>query len=186
MNLLGTHDTERILTILGGESAQGKSNSTLAYLRMDNGRKAYAIKKLMCAYTILATLPGIPTVFYGDEAGLEGYGDPFNRMPYPWGNEENKLLNHYRALGQIRSKNSAYKKGDFKLIHLDEGLLVYSRGNGAYRFVTVVNNSANERAVFFETKTKELISEVSADKHIIEANSAKIFKVKNNSEMEIG
>ena len=186
MNLLGTHDTERILTILGGESAEGKSNSTLAYLRMDNGRKAYAIKKLMCAYTILATLPGIPTVFYGDEAGLEGYGDPFNRMPYPWGNEDNKLLSHYRALGQIRSKNSAYKKGDFKLIHLDESLLVFSRGGGAYRYITVVNNGADEISLSFDAKTKELISDTSAQKHIVEANTAKIFKVKNNSEMEIG
>jgi hypothetical protein len=47
MNLLGTHDTERILTILGGESAVGKSNDHLAVLRMDNGRRAYAVKKLM-------------------------------------------------------------------------------------------------------------------------------------------
>ena len=185
MNLLGTHDTERILTILGGEGRDGKSNATLAHLRMDNGRRAYAVKKLMCAYTILATLPGVPTVFYGDEAGLEGYGDPFNRMPYPWGKEENNLLLHYQALGEIRSKNSVYKKGDFKLIHLDESLLVFSRGSGAYRYITVVNNGADEISLSFDAKTKELISDTSAQKHIVEANTAKIFKVKNNSEMEI-
>lgn len=186
MNLLGTHDTERILTILGGESAEGKSNSTLARLRMDNGRRAFAIKKLMSAYTIIATIPGIPAVFYGDEAGLEGYSDPFNRMPYPWGHEEETLLSHYRKLGEIRKNNPVYKKGDFKLIHLDEKLLVFSRKTPGFDFVTVVNNSDSEITLLFDKKTKELIQNKTSDKHILCANSAGIYKVSKNSEMEIG
>ena len=186
MNLLGTHDTERILTILGGESAEGKSNSTLARLRMDNGRRAFAIKKLMSAYTIIATIPGIPAVFYGDEAGLEGYSDPFNRMPYPWGHEEETLLSHYRTLGEIRKNNPVYKKGDFKLIHLDEKLLVFSRKTPGFDFVTVVNNSDSEITLLFDKKTKELIQNKTSDKHILCANSAGIYKVSKNSEMEIG
>ena len=186
MNLLGTHDTERILTILGGESCEGKSNAVLARLRMDNGRRAYAVKKLISAYTILATLPGIPTIFYGDEAGLEGYRDPFNRMPYPWGREEESLLNHYRTLGEIRKNNSVYKKGDFKLVHLDENLLVFSRGQGAFKYVTVVNNSGEDMNIYFEKKTKELIYGVNADKHLLSGNTARIYKVKADSKMEIG
>ena len=186
MNLLGTHDTERILTILGGEPADDKSNATLARLRMDNGRRAYAVKKLMCAYTILATIPGIPTVFYGDEAGLEGYRDPFNRMPYPWGREEMPLLQHYRALGEIRRKNSVYKKGDFKLSHLDERLLVFSRRGKAFNYVTVVNNSDCDITLSFTKKTKELIENKSAEKHLLSANTARIYKVSVDSEMEIG
>ena len=98
--------------------------------------------------------------------------------PRPWGKEENNLLLHYQALGEIRSKNSVYKKGDFKLIHLDESLLVFSRGSGAYRYITVVNNGADEISLSFDAKTKELISDTSAQKHIVEANTAKIFKVK--------
>ena len=185
MNLLGTHDTERIITILGGESADGKSNSTLAKLRMDNGRKSFAVKKLMSAYTILATLPGIPTIFYGDEAGLEGYKDPFNRMPYPWGHEDHSLIDHYRALGEIRKKNSVYKKGDFKLLLLEEDLLVFKRTSKGYDYVTVVNNSNEEIKLSFSTKTKELISGESSGCHTVCGNTARIFKVKHNSEIEI-
>ncbi len=186
MNLLGTHDTERILTILGGEPAEGKSNATLAKLRMDNGRRAFAVKKLMSAYTILATIPGIPAVFYGDEAGLEGYSDPFNRMPYPWGHEEETLLSHYRTLGEIRKNNPVYKKGDFKLIHLDEKLLVFSRKTPSFDFVTVVNNSDSEMTLLFDKKAKELIHNKSANKHELSANSAGIYKVSRDSQMEIG
>ena len=153
---------------------------------MDNGRRSYAVKKLMSAYTVLATLPGIPTIFYGDEAGLEGYSDPFNRMPYPWGKEETALISHYRALGEIRKNNSVYKTGDFKLILLNENLLIFSRGQGAYKFVTVLNNSSDEINIYFENRTKELIWAINSDKHTLSSNTAKIFKVKANSKIEIG
>ena len=186
MNLLGTHDTARILTILGGESAEGKSNATLARLRMDNGRRSYAVKKLMTAYTILATLPGIPTIFYGDEAGLEGYGDPFNRMPYPWGSEEKHLLDHYRTIGNIRNKYSVYKSGSYKLLHLDEELLVFSRSDSHYSYITVVNNSSKELSLHFDEKASELISNTRREEFTQSAGCAKIYKVKNNSILEIG
>ena len=186
MNLLGTHDTERILTILGGEPSEGKSNATLAKLRMNNGRRSYAVKKLMSAYTILATIPGIPTIFYGDEAGLEGYRDPFNRMPYPWGREDESLLNHYRTLGEIRKKNTVYKKGQFKLIHLDEQLLIFSRKSKGFDYVTIVNNSDAEINISFTQKTKELLTDTSSLKHPLQSNTARIFKVKSDSEIEIG
>lgn len=186
MNLLGTHDTVRILTILGGESSEGKSNATLALLRMDNGRRSYAVKKLMSAYTVLATLPGIPTIFYGDEAGLEGYHDPFNRMPYPWGREEKALLEHYKTIGEIRRKNTVYKKGEFKLVLLDEELLVFSRKGKGYDFLTVLNNGERDLSLSFSQNARELLGKKTSNKFMIQSNSALIFKVKSNSEIEIG
>jgi glycosidase len=186
MNLLGTHDTVRILTILGGESSEGKSNATLAVLRMDNGRRSYAVKKLMSAYTVLATLPGIPTIFYGDEAGLEGYHDPFNRMPYPWGREEKTLLEHYKTIGEIRRKNSVYKKGEFKLVLLDEELLVFSRKGKGYDFLTVLNNGERDLSLSFSQNARELLGKKTSNKFMIQSNTALIFKVKSNSEIEIG
>jgi hypothetical protein len=48
------------------------------------------------------TLPGAPSLYYGDEAGMEGYNDPFNRRTYPWGRENPELLSHHRNLGQLR------------------------------------------------------------------------------------
>ena len=90
------------------------------------------------------------------------------------------------SLGEIRKNNPVYKKGDFKLIHLDEKLLVFSRKTPGFDFVTVVNNSDSEITLLFDKKTKELIQNKTSDKHILCANSAGIYKVSKNSEMEIG
>ncbi len=144
MNLLGTHDTERILTVLGGESSEGQSNSYLAKKRLSPEEYRDAKSKLKAAYTVLATLPGIPTIFYGDEAGLEGYHDPFNRMPYPWGREDKELILHYTTLGKVRANNPIYKVGDFKLVHLSPTLLIFMRCDEMCCAFTIFNNSDKE------------------------------------------
>ena len=185
MNLLGTHDTERILTLLGGESREGKSNSELAVLRMDRDHREIAIDRLIAAYTILATLPGIPTVFYGDEAGLEGYGDPFNRMPFPWGNENDRLLNHYRRMGKIRKDYSVYKRGDFKLIHLDSELLVFKRSGTKHAYITIVNNSPKRITLDFEECATSLLTNKKAQAFRLSAFSAGVYRVRNNCSLDI-
>lgn len=178
MNLLGTHDTQRILTILGGRSSEGKSNAELSVLRMSSEAREKAIKRLMTGYTILATLPGIPAIFYGDEAGLEGYSDPFNRMPYPWGRESKPLLEHYQRLGEIRKKNSVYKKGAFRLIHLTDDLLVFARDAKDYSYVTVVNNTHKDLAVHFDSQSYALVSNKKCSAYTISPVGAEVFKVK--------
>lgn len=185
MNLLGTHDTERILTVLGGEDREGKSNKELSTLKMNNGRRSYAVNKLMSAYTVLATVPGIPTIFYGDEAGLEGYGDPFNRMPYPWGKEDQRLLRHYKAIGEIRKSNEVYKEGGFKLLCLDENLLIFSRTDGKYAFITVVNNSDSELHLSFEDTAESLIRKKWSKAFDLKSFCADIYKIKVDSYIEI-
>ncbi len=185
MNLLGTHDTERILTIFGGESAEGKTNTQLAHLRMNPARRRMATKRLMAAYTLLATVPGIPTVFYGDEVGLEGYRDPFNRMPYPWKKEDLSLLEHYKALGRIRRENKVYESGAFRLLHLDNDLLAFARYEGDDAFVTVVNNSDSDLSLCFSDGAIELISDTFSEVHRLEAGRAAIFKIKRDSIIEI-
>ena len=141
MNLLGSHDTERILTALGGENSQGKTNEELRDIRMD--KKAYDIarRRLLSAYTVIATLPGIPSVFYGDEVGMEGYSDPFNRRSFPWDNIDNNILSHYKKIGKIRRKNSVYKNGDFELLYLSDDLFAFKRTDGEDEYITVYNNA---------------------------------------------
>lgn len=77
MNFLGTHDTERIITVLGGESADGHTNSELAYMRMTEEQLDLAKHLLILAFLMIAHLPGSLSVYYGDEIGMEGYRDPF-------------------------------------------------------------------------------------------------------------
>ena len=185
MNLLGTHDTERILTVLGDENIDGYNNYQIARHRMDPGRRNFAIKRLIVAYTILATMPGIPAVFYGDEAGLEGYRDPFNRMPYPWGKEEMRLVEHYQKMGKIRLENPVYKDGEFRLSCLDSDLLVFSRSSGTEKYVTVINNSDREITLEFNESAIDLLENMSADHFRLDGYTASVYKIDKETTLEI-
>lgn len=178
MNLLGTHDTERILTILGGERSDGRSNEYLSKKKMNDLERGIAKRRLRMAYTILATVPGIPTIFYGDEAGLEGYHDPFNRLPYPWGKEDHNLINYYRKIGQIRRENNVYKEGDFKLLYIDSNTLVFERYDDTHSYITFVNNGKQYRRVEFSSLATALIdNEDNAKSSMFDlpAHTAQIF-----------
>lgn len=140
MNLLGTHDTARILTVLGDPTeGEDKSNAALSVARLSPDAKRQAIRLLKIASTLQFTAYGIPSVYYGDEAGLEGYHDPFCRMPYPWGRENSELLAHYRMLGRFRASHPALRGGDFRFLTYDAGCFLYERRRGADRVLVAVN-----------------------------------------------
>lgn len=141
MNLLGTHDTERILTVLGGESGQGYTNKELSTKKMSKNEIKNAICLLKLAYTIIATVPGIPCIYYGDEAGMQGYRDPFNRLPFPWGKENKELVDFYKKIGSIRRKEPLYKDGYFKMIECNKDVLSFARYNDNGFVLTVINRS---------------------------------------------
>lgn len=141
MNLLGTHDTERILTVLGENCPDGsdEENEILATKRMDKEHLSVAVRLLKLAATIQYTVYGVPSVFYGDEAGLQGYHDPFCRMPFPWGRENTEILEHYRTLGKIRNENDIFADGDFKVEYSLDKMIVYSRQKCENKVVVIVN-----------------------------------------------
>ena len=141
MNLLGTHDTERILTVLGGESSDGYTNKELSTKRMSVREKNKAISLLKLAYSIVATVPGVPCIYYGDEAGMEGYRDPFNRLPYPWGKENSELVDFYKKIGKIRSKETVFKNGYFEIVECNSDLLAFSRYKEEEFVLTIINRS---------------------------------------------
>ena len=72
-------------------------------------------------------LPGSPSLYYGDEAGMEGGKDPFNRRPYPWGREDGVLLSHFRRLGKLRKDHAALRLGNIQFSHFDHGRLGFTR-----------------------------------------------------------
>ena len=183
MNLLGTHDTERILTVLGGEHSDGRSNEYLSKKKMNDLERGTAKRRLRMAYTVLATVPGIPAIFYGDEAGLEGYHDPFNRMPYPWGREDHNLIGHFRQLGKIRRENDVYKEGSFDLLYLNSDALVFSRYDDEYSYITFVNNTKQSKQVKFSSPAVALISANATESETFElpAYTAQIFKIQRHN-----
>ena len=99
LNLIGSHDRERIMTLMAGE--QDYKSAT---------------KKVRMLSTLQYCLPGVPCVYYGDEVGLMGGKDPENRSGYPWGYENLDLGYHYRMLGVMYDEHPALKGGDFSFL----------------------------------------------------------------------
>ena len=112
MNLLGTHDTERVITLLAGERQNGRGREWQAETKLSPVQREYGLRRMRIASGILYTLPGVPCIYYGDEVGVEGYKDPFNRATFPWGKEDKDLLQWYRELGAMRGECSCLTDGD--------------------------------------------------------------------------
>lgn len=178
MNLLGTHDTERILTVLAGKNSEGMSNDELAVTRMSDAEKLYGISLLKIASVLQYTLYGFPSVFYGDEVGIEGYRDPFCRMPFPWGKEDPELLVHYKRLGKLRRAHSAFCGGDFRVTAHDAGLFAFVREDKK-ETLHIATNRANDTAKYSVCKEWiDLISGENGKGDIpVESNSFRIIKI---------
>ena len=94
---------------------------------MSDGAKRLAVKRLKLASTLQYTVYGFPSVYYGDEVGVEGGHDPFCRTPYPWGLEDSELLDHYKALGKMRKERACLQGGDFETVYHGHGTYVFRR-----------------------------------------------------------
>ena len=125
MNLLGTHDTVRILTALADEHCGSRQEQ--AARKLDPTRRALAKERLLMASFLQFMLPGAPSIYYGDEAGMEGHKDPFNRRTYPWGREDATLLAHFRRLGQLRKEQDALRLGQIADFRADHGRVSFTR-----------------------------------------------------------
>ena len=144
MNLLGTHDTERIISALAAPPMGDLDNDELALIRMTDDEKARGRALVKLASVLQFTLPGIPCIYYGDEVGMEGYRDPFNRRPYPWGREDTALLAHYRHLSRIRRSRSVFADGMTRILCAEDGVFAFMRGDGDDAVTVCVNRSERE------------------------------------------
>lgn len=181
MNLFGTHDTARILTELIGAPATDLTNAEKATVRLSPEKRALGIKKVECAYLILATVPGIPMIYYGDEIGMEGYNDPFNRMPFAWHKMDSALLAFYRQVGELRRQHKVYRDGAFRLLHLSDSFLSFARIQDGVAYVTLINNSTSEKHLTMPRQTEVLLGGAFAKgKLTLAANSGAVVVLKEN------
>ena len=152
MNHIGTHDTERALTVLGGEPSYGRGRAWQAAQRLNDKQRAVGLRRLQLASLLQFALPGVPCIYYGDEAGMEGYRDPFNRGTYPWGGEDTQLVEWYRTLGACRAAAAELAEGSFAPIFAgSEDVVCFVRRHGEQALLCAVNRSAEERQVFLPT-----------------------------------
>ena len=159
MNHIGTHDTVRILTRLATDADFGNNREAQSHFKLNDEQRQHGIRLLKLASVLQYTLPGVPSLYYGDEAGLEGFSDPFCRGTYPWGKENYELLTHYKALGKMRSENSAFKKGEFLPVTDENGIFSFKRKSDAQELLIFVNATNSEKPVLITENTKLLFGE---------------------------
>ena len=154
MNVVGTHDTARALTLLGVTENEWKMDRNgRAHYQLPPDRLEIALRRLRMAAVIQFTMPGSPTIYYGDEAGQQGFEDPFNRRTFPWGHENQELLAFYRRLCEIRAEEQTLADGDLQFSDTTAGaLLRYERTSGDSRLVIAVNRGHQ----YVETKIDAL------------------------------
>ena len=147
MNILGTHDTVRVLTALGGVCAYNKEE--MAVLKLSAEQRAVATERLKIAAILLYTFFGVPCIYYGDEIGMEGYSDPFCRKPFAWDLIDEDILSHYRWLGELRSRYTAFRDGDYRELYHDDNCIVFERRKGKEAAITVANLGNNKYTLRF-------------------------------------
>ena len=135
---------------------------------------------LKIAYTILATVPGVPCIYYGDEAGMEGYRDPFNRLPYPWGKENAELLDYYKRIGRIRINEPLYKDGYFDIVECTSELLAFARYNDNQFAITVVNRS--DKKIHIDSNVT--LKNIETNREITTVLPNKVYILKGNCSYE--
>ena len=147
MNLLDSHDTERLRWTLS------PGQETTAEKELNPANVAEGKQRQRLASLIQFTVPGAPTVFYGDEVGITGDDDPDDRRTYPWsdkgGTPDQDLFTHYQSLNTLRSSNDVLVHGDFKVLLADDAsqVVAYGRKTGNQAAVVIINRSSQSQSV---------------------------------------
>ena len=141
MNIVDSHDTVRAIYKFGG----GKDNVAQA-TRQDFD---YALGKarLKLAATFLMGYPGMPTIYYGDEAGQYGSNDPDCRRTYPWGKEDQDLIAYYRSVIGVRNSHKAlFAHGDVNTMKAEGDIYAFARTQGEEAAVVALNRGKAQQA----------------------------------------
>lgn len=139
MNLLSTHDTPRAINAL--LDPHDGSRDDLARRHFSPEQITWGKELLRTAAFLQFTLPGAPCIYYGDEAGMTGYRDPFNRGFYPWGEEDTNLQAFYRALARLKRENPALKTGRVEFITASNGRVQFLRQSAGQTAMVFCNAS---------------------------------------------
>ncbi|MDE6471432.1 MAG: glycoside hydrolase family 13 protein [Clostridia bacterium] len=176
MNLIDSHDTARALSVLSGVDMSGTDKEYRKNFRLSKEGYDFAKKRLILASTLQFMLPGVPSIFYGDEQGMEGYEDPLCRRCLNWNNIDKELLAHYTRLGKIRGKYKEQICGETYFEYQGDLLILCRKGGG--KTLKVVANNTNQTQTFYCQKAKqELLSgqKVYGDEFGIPSGEVKVF-----------
>ncbi len=176
MNSLGTHDTLRILTYLGtGSERWDQSKDWRGAYHMSDSQLTRGLELLRLGFLVLFTFPGAPTVYYGDEAGMTGFEDPFNRCPFPWGKENRELVEFCSKLGNLRKTNLPLREGELCWGTCGQGVLAFTRRCGGKNAAAAVNSGDNAQAVEVPWDAERAVDVLTGQKFLADNGSVQIL-----------
>ncbi len=178
LNLLGSHDRARILTLLGGAPLSDHLNEQQQkdYI-LSESQRGLAKGRFWLASLLQMCSPGVPSIYYGDEAGLEGYTDPYNRSTYPWGHEDRDTQTMIRNALRLRQCFDFLTDGDY--LPFSSGPSVY----GFWRFgdgegaCVLVNRSLSETCEVQIPQAYPLMEELIAGRPLEKRDGKLIVKL---------
>lgn len=148
LNLLGSHDTVRVLTVLSGAPASDAlTREEQAHYKSDDAAHERGRKRLALAAMVQFAHPGVPCIYYGDEAGLTGMADPFCRAPYPWGHEDEHLRTVFRRLANLRSNSNALKHGACGFAAISDNVFAIHRTRENESVIVLVNRAESAESI---------------------------------------
>ncbi len=157
LNLLGSHDTERTRTALTGiPDARTLSRRQQLAHHPDAAALARASKRLALGYALMAVLPGVPCIYYGDEAGMTGMSDPLNRGTFPWGREKTTLTEQVRMLMKLHNESDAIRNGGTRIAAVGKQTVCVIRSSAKETLILLANAAdAPVRAVLYPALFRE-------------------------------
>jgi len=133
MNIIGGHDVMRILTIMS-EPPEGLTRRQKSLHKPSSYKHRLGMKRLKLLSLIQMTFPGAPCVYYGDEAGVTGFEDPFNRSSFPWAGMNREVFEWYKRIISLRNSNAFLRTGGF--------ITVFAKGT-AFAYVREIKGGAD-------------------------------------------
>ena len=167
MNMLSTHDTARLITVLSENINLNATKTQMASLRLEGDEYERAKMKLKLATLLQFTLYGVPSIYYGDEIGMQGFSDPLNRQTYPWGDEDLELLAWFCLLGEIRRTHEVFSCGEFREVYAQGGCFVFSRENKSSEILVAVNLDEKNISLDFDGELINLLNKERFANHLI-------------------
>ena len=165
MNLLGSHDVERILTVLG----EAPSNENVpaikqAVFKLDEKHLKSGLARLKMAVCWQMTMPGVPSIYYGDEIGMQGYKDPHNRASYKWDCADEKLRAYFKKMIAFRNSKKVLQLGWYSPAFASEDIFSYFRTTkkGKDRFG---NNLEDDAILVILNRSKDKTIPITIDTH---------------------
>jgi len=141
MNLLGSHDRARVINTLCGREGLEKPRMERQNVPIEPDALEKGQKLLQVMLSLIVSMPGIPCVYYGDEAGMQGADDPFNRKPFPWGHEDEKLTEMFRRILSKRRQEMILSLGGVKIQALSADVLRIERSREGKTLSLILNRT---------------------------------------------